>query len=135
MFVYETYSRVRVGKNLSILLPIKKQDALSPLLFNFDLEYAIWRIQVNQDDFKFNGTHQFLVYADDVDILSGSVLTMKKNTDALVLASKEIGLEVNAERSKCMVMSRDQNSGQNRNITSIINPLKGWNSPNIWQQL
>jgi len=57
-----------------------------------------------------------LVYADDVDTLGGSVLTLKKNTNALVVATKEIGLEVNAEGSEYMVMSRDQNSGQNYNI-------------------
>ena len=66
------------------------------MLFNFALEYVIWRVQVNQDDLKFNDTHQLWVYADDVDTLGGSVLTIKKNTDALVVASKEIGLEVNA---------------------------------------
>jgi hypothetical protein len=92
-----------VGQHLSILFPIKiglKQDALSPLLFNFALEYAIWRVQVNQNDLKLNGTYQLLFYADDFDVLVGRVLTMKKNTDALVVASTEIGLEVNAERSK-----------------------------------
>jgi hypothetical protein len=69
------------------------------LLFNFVLEYALWRVQVNQDDLKLNGSHQLLVYAD-VDILVGRLITMKKNTDSLVDASKEIGLEVSAERSK-----------------------------------
>jgi len=81
MCVYETYSRVRVGQQLSVLFPIKiglKQDASSPLLFNFALEYAIWRVQVKQDDLKFSGSHQLLVYADDVDVLDGNVLTMKK---------------------------------------------------------
>jgi hypothetical protein len=73
-----------VGEHLSVLFPIKiglKHDASSPLLFNFALEYATWRVQINQDYLNFNGTHQILVYADDVDILGGSVLTMKKNTD------------------------------------------------------
>jgi len=85
---------VWVDKHLSDMFPITnglKQDALSPILFNSALEYAIRRAQVNQDGLKLNGTHQLLVYADDVGILGGSVHTIKKNTEALVVASKHIG--------------------------------------------
>jgi hypothetical protein len=53
-----------------------------PLLFNFALEYAIKRVQVNQDDLKLNGTHQLLAYADDVNILGGSAHTVKENAEA-----------------------------------------------------
>ena len=78
MYLNETYSRVRVGKHLSDTFPIKnglKQgDALSKSLFNFALDYAIRRVQVNQDGLKLNGTHQLLIYADDVNILRGSIL-------------------------------------------------------------
>jgi len=52
MFLKETYSWVRVGKHLSDMFPIKnglKGEALSPLLFNFASEYAIRRVQVNQN--------------------------------------------------------------------------------------
>jgi len=80
----ETYSRVQVGKNLSDRFPIrnglKQGDALSPLLFNRALEYAIRNVQVNQDGLKLNGTYQHL----------------------------ESGLEVNADKLKYMVMSLDQ---------------------------
>jgi flagellar biogenesis protein FliO len=65
------------------------------LLLVFALEYAIRRVQVNQNSFKLNGTHKLLVYADDVNMLKGSIHVIKKNAGALVVASKEIGLEVN----------------------------------------
>jgi hypothetical protein len=66
----------------------------------------------NQEGLKLNGTHQLVVYADDVNILGGSVHAIKKNTEALVVASKQIGLEVNGEKTKYMVMSGDRNVGQ-----------------------
>jgi len=102
MCLTETYSRLRVGKNLSDMFPIrnglKQGDALSPLLFNFALECTIMGVQVNQDGLKLNGTHLLLVYADDVNILGGSIHTIKENTEALIVASKETGLEVNADK-------------------------------------
>jgi retron-type reverse transcriptase len=60
---------------------LKQGDTLSPLLFNFVLEYAIKRVQVNQDGLTLNGTHQLLVYADDVNILGRSVHTVKGNAE------------------------------------------------------
>jgi len=115
MCLTETYNRVRVGKNLSAMFPVrnvlKQGDALSQLLLNFALEYTIRRVQVNQDGLKLNGTHQLLVYANYVNISRGSVHTMKENTETLVVASKEIGLEVNADKTKYMVMSGGQNAG------------------------
>ena len=93
MSLIETYSRVRVGKNVSDRFPIrnglKQGDALSPILFNFALEYAIRRVQVNRDDLKLNDTHQLLAYADDVNMLGGSIHTRKENAEALVAATRE----------------------------------------------
>ena len=109
MSLTETYSRVRVGENVSDRFPIrnglKQGDALSLLFFNFSLEYAIRRVQVNQDGLKLNGTHQLLVYGYDGNILGGRVHTIKENAEALLVASKEIGLDVNADKTKYKVMS------------------------------
>jgi len=77
----ETYSRVQVGENLSdmfhIMNGLKQGYDPLPLLFNFALQYAIRRVQVNFESWKLNATHQLLVYADDVNILGGSTHTTK----------------------------------------------------------
>jgi hypothetical protein len=71
---------------------LKQGDALSPLLFNFALEYVISGVRANQNGLKINVICQHLVYGDDINILGGSVHTVKKNTEVLLIASKEIGL-------------------------------------------
>jgi hypothetical protein len=57
---------------------LKQGDALTPLLFNFALEYAIGKVQENQVGLKWNGTHQLLAYAADVNLLGDSMETIKK---------------------------------------------------------
>jgi len=81
------------------------------MLFTFSLQYAIRGVQVNQNGLKLNGTHQLLAYADDI-ILGESIHTLKKNAEALVAATRETGLEVSTDKTKYIIMSRDQNAGR-----------------------
>jgi hypothetical protein len=94
------------------------------LLFNFAVEYAIRKVQVNQDGLKLNGTHLLVVSADDVNIMGGNIQKKKKNTDALVVASKETGLELNTDKTLYMVMSQDHNAGRSHNIKTDHSPFE-----------
>jgi hypothetical protein len=92
-------------------------DALPSLLSNFVLEYSIRNLQANQEGLKLNGTHQLLVYADDFNVLGANTdTTLKRNKEAVVVTSKDTGVEVNNEKTKYMVTSRDKHAGQNHNI-------------------
>jgi hypothetical protein len=73
---------------------------------------AIRRVQENQEGLLVNGTHQLLAYADDVNIVGENIDTIQRNTKALLDASKEVGLEVNAEKTKYVLVSRCQMAGQ-----------------------
>ena len=90
--------------------------ALSPLLCNFALQYAIRRVQENRIGLELNGKHQLLVYADDVNMLWENLQTVRKNAEIFIKASKDIGWEVNSENTKYMTTSRHQNVKQNLNI-------------------
>jgi hypothetical protein len=115
----EIYSKVRIGKHLSDSFPIqnglKQGDALSPFLFKFTLEYDIRKVQDNYVGWKLHGT-QVLAYADDVNLLGDNRDTINKNTQTLIDAIKEVSLEINVEKTKYMLVSRDQNADQNREI-------------------
>ena len=104
------------------------------LIFYFALENAFRSVQVYQDDLKLWGTHQIMFYAYDVYIIDGSVYIIEKNPEALVVASKEIVLEVNADKTKYMVMSLDQNARGSQYVEIYDSSFEKWTSSNMWEQ-
>jgi hypothetical protein len=80
---------------------------------------------------KLNGTHQLLVYADDVNPLGD---TIKRNTQNLIDASKEVSLGVNAKKTKYMLLSRHHKEGQNNGIKIANRALKMWLSSNAYDR-
>jgi hypothetical protein len=89
----ESASTICIGKISLDKLPIEnglKKDALSLLLFNFALKYAIRRVQDNQEGLKFSGTHQLFAYADDVNVVGQNIDTIQKKETALLDTSKEV---------------------------------------------
>jgi hypothetical protein len=123
----ETYNKIRTGKYLSETFPIqsglKQGDALSPLLFNFGLECAIRKVQENQIGLELNGAHQLFFYAGYINFFGDNTNAIKEFKETLLEASRDVGLEINAEKTKLMTMSRYTNTGQNQNIR-IANRLK-----------
>ena len=83
---------------------------------------------------KLNGTHQLLAYADDVNILRGSIHTVKENAEAVLVATKVAGLEVNADKTKYRVMSREQTAGLSHTMKFDNSTIERWKSSNIWER-
>jgi hypothetical protein len=133
------YIEVCISKYLSDNFPIqnglKQGDALSPPLVSFALKYVIRKVQENQAGLKVNGTHQLLVYPDDVNLLGDNIDTIKKNTQTLIDANNEVGLEVNTEKLSiyCCLVTR-MNAGQNHNIKIANRALKLRHSSNTWER-
>ena len=122
----ERYSTVRVGKHLSDRFAInngsKQRDDLSPSILKLAVQYAIKRVRVNQDGLKLNGTHQFLVYADKY--IGWKSTSCREKYRNLLFGSKESGIEVNADKTKYTVMSRDQNAGRSHSIKVDKSPFE-----------
>jgi hypothetical protein len=81
-------------------------------------------VQENQVGLKLNGTHQFLAYADDVNLLEDNIDTIKTNTEILIDASKVVGVEISVEKTRYMLLSRHQNVGQNQDIKIVNRSLE-----------
>jgi hypothetical protein len=101
---------VSVNICLTVFLSKEQGDSLSPLLFNFALEYAIRKVLESQVGLKSNGTYQLLAHVD-VNVLIDNIDTIKKNTETLIDAGKEVGLDINIEKTMYMLLSRHQNVG------------------------
>jgi hypothetical protein len=69
-----------------------------------------------------NGTHQLLAYADDVNLLGDNIASINRNTETSIYASKKVGLEINVEKTKYILLSCHQNAGQNQDI-KVVNKL------------
>jgi hypothetical protein len=102
------------------------------LLFNYSLEYAIRKVQENQIGLELNETHQLLVYTDDINLLGDIINTIKEDAETLLGASRDISLEINAEKTKCMIMYRHQNSGQSQNIRTATQSFENVASSSSW---
>jgi hypothetical protein len=116
-FLIDCYPSIRLGK-FPIQNGMKQGDALSPLLFSFALEYAIRKIRQNQVGLELNVTHQLMVYADDINLICDSINTIKEKTETLLMTSRDVCLEMNAEKTNHMIMSRQPNSGRNQSIAN-----------------
>ena len=104
--LWQSPCRQAFVKHVSCYERFVEGEALSPLIFNSTLERAVRKVQVSQDDMQLNGTHQLLVCAVDINTLGWSAQTIQTSTECLVASSQVTWLEANADKTKCMVMSR-----------------------------
>ncbi|KAJ4431539.1 hypothetical protein ANN_20138 [Periplaneta americana] len=118
--------RENPGKNLNQIMSRSKSGVNRPPIDPDALKKAVEEIiappgnKISVRDacsgLELNGLHQLLVYADDVNMLGENPQKIRENAEILVEASKAIGLEVNPEKTKYMIMSRDENIVRNGTI-------------------
>jgi hypothetical protein len=118
----ETCCTIRITKNLSeksnVVNGLKQGHTLSQSQLCFGICHQ--EVQENQEGLILNEVHQFLAYADNVNIVGENVGTIqKKNTKAILDASKEVGLEENPEKTTYMLVSRCQKAGQRQSIKTV----------------
>ena len=128
MFLHVIYSEVWTCKHFHDTFPVKNGlkggDALLLLLFRFVLEYAVMKAQANQVGLKLDGTCQLSACTDDDNLLGRNIYTIKKKLHGLIVASKEVCLEVNAEKTEYMFLPYEQNAGGNHNVDMANKSLK-----------
>jgi hypothetical protein len=111
---------------------LKHGDVLSPLLFKTVMECAIRKVPDNKEGMILNGSHQLLVYVDDVNSVGENVHIVQKNTPFLLVTGKKAGLEANRKR---YIHLRTVNRTLHKTTQRLsINPLKMWHSSDIWER-
>jgi hypothetical protein len=113
---------------------VQKRRCFITKVFAFELEYAIRNVQENQMVLKLNGEHQILAYADDLNLLGDNIATINKIIQTVIVDSKEVGLEMNIEETKHMLLFHHQNAGQNHDVKLANRWFENVSYLNIWEQ-
>lgn len=117
MTVAESQCRVRVERSLSesfhVSSGVRQGDGLSPVLFNLALEFVFRKASLPQDDYLLNKSLQVLAYADDICILGHNATTVQDCFSKLDEEGRKIGLQVNTDKTKYMVMAKETSGTDN----------------------